>query len=212
VQVWVCPARRPQRKGVVEAAIKYITRSWWRSAPVAGLGQAQADLDRWAIAVADRRKRKDGTISELAAEENLLALPDAAFPALLQVERMVSRTALVSFEGNRYSMPPGFVGHSVSVRARLGELHLEIISPANRRIARHRRAPAGAGQILQSSEHARLLQAAVLDAFTTAKPCARKQNRPPGDGALAAAARLRGQPAGVVVDLDEYARIAKVAR
>src|SRR5438874_1678737 len=212
VEVWVCPARRPQRKGVVEAAIKYITRSWWRSAPVAGLGQAQADLDRWAIAVADRRKRKDGTISELAAEENLLALPDAAFPALLQVERMVSRTALVSFEGNRYSVPPGFVGHSVSVRARLGELHLEIISSANRRIARHRRAPAGAGQILQSSEHARLLQAAVLDAFTTAKPCARKQNRPPGDGALAAAARLRGQPAGVVVDLDEYARIAKVAR
>src|SRR6266566_2088269 len=81
VQVWVCPARRPQRKGVVEAAIKYITRSWWRSAPVASLGQAQADLDRWAIAVSDRRKRKDGTIAELAAQENLLALPDAAFPA-----------------------------------------------------------------------------------------------------------------------------------
>ena len=47
VEVWVCPARRPQRKGVVEAAVKYITRSWWRTAPVATLGQAQADLDRW---------------------------------------------------------------------------------------------------------------------------------------------------------------------
>ncbi len=28
VEVWVCPPRRPQRKGVVEAAVKYLTRSW----------------------------------------------------------------------------------------------------------------------------------------------------------------------------------------
>jgi hypothetical protein len=28
VEVGVCPPRRPQRKGVVEAAVKYITRSW----------------------------------------------------------------------------------------------------------------------------------------------------------------------------------------
>jgi transposase len=211
VEVWVCPARRPQRKGVVEAAIKYITRSWWRSAPVGSLGQAQADLDRWAIAVSDRRKRSQGTISELAAQEQLLALPGVSFPALLEVKRVVSRTAMVAFEGNRYSVPPGLVGQTVTVRARLGELHLEVISQANRRIARHRRAPAGAGQVLQSTEHARLLEAAVLDAFTTAKPCRRKQNRPPGQGALAEAARLHGNGQGVVVDLDEYARIAKVA-
>ncbi|MGH2865167.1 MAG: Mu transposase domain-containing protein [Solirubrobacteraceae bacterium] len=212
VEVWVCPPRRPQRKGVVEAAIKYVTRSWWTSAPVASLGQAQADLDRWAIAVADRRGRKDGTIVELAAQEDLLALPGSAFPALLEVERVVSRTAMVAFEGNRYSVPPGFVHQRVSVRARLGELHLEILSPAGRRIARHRRAPAGAGQLLQNAEHARLLERAVLDAFTTAKPCARKANRPPGEQALAAAAQLQGQPGGVLVDLEQYARIAKVAR
>jgi hypothetical protein len=49
VEIWVCPARRPQRKGVVESAINYITSSWWRSAPVGSPGQAQADLDRWAM-------------------------------------------------------------------------------------------------------------------------------------------------------------------
>jgi transposase len=212
VEVWVCPPRRPQRKGVVESAIKYLTRSWWRTAPVASLGQAQADLDRWSISVSDRRKRKDGTIAELAAHESLLSLPGTAFPALLECQRVVSRTAMVAFEGNRYSVPPGFAAQTVTVRARLGELHLEIVSPANRRIARHRRAPAGAGQVLQTQEHARLLERAVLDAFTTAKPCRRKANRPPGEDALEAAARLRGAPQGVVVDLDEYARIARVAR
>jgi transposase len=212
VEIWVCPPRRPQRKGVVESAIKYLTRSWWRTAPVASLGQAQADLDRWAVAVADRRKRKDGTIGELAAQEELLALPAAAFPALLETQRVVSRTAMVAFEGNSYSVPPGLVGQNVTVRARSGDLHLEILSPAARRVARHRRAPAGAGQILQSSEHARLLERAVLEAFTTAKPCERKPNRPPGQQALAAAARLRGHQDGVVVDLEQYARIARVAR
>jgi transposase len=212
VEVWVCPARRPQRKGVVESAISYITSSWWRTAPVSSLGQAQADLDRWAITVSDRRKRPGGTIADLAAQENLMTLPGIAFPALLEAQRVVSRTALVSFEGNRYSVPPGLVGQTVTVKARLGELHLEIVSAAGRRVARHRRAPAGASQLLQTPGHARLLEAAVLDAFTTAKPCRRKANRPPGEVALAAAARLRGRPDGVVVDLEEYARIAKVAR
>jgi len=212
VEVWVCPPRRPQRKGVVESAIKYITSSWWRTAPVASLGQAQADLDRWQVAVSDQRKRTDGTIAQLAAQEVLAGLPGSAFPAQLEVSRVVSRTAMVSFEGNRYSVPPGLVAQTVTVRARLGELQLEIISPAGRRIARHRRAPAGAGQILQSAEHARLLEAAVFDAFTTEKPCRRKQNRPPGQAAAAEAARLTGQEQGVLIDLEQYAQIARVAR
>jgi len=57
VQVAVCPPKRPQRKGVVEKGIDYVTQSWWRSAPVATLAQAQADLDRWRQAVSDRRRR-----------------------------------------------------------------------------------------------------------------------------------------------------------
>ena len=98
--------------------------------------------------------------------------------------------------------------------ARLGELHVEILSAAGRRVARHRRAPAGAGQQLRSADHARMLEQAVLDAFTTDKPCRRKINRPPGDAALTAAARLRGRDQGgaVVVDLEDYAQIATVAR
>jgi hypothetical protein len=52
----------------------------------------------------------------------------------------------------------------------------------------------------------------VLDAFTTERPCRRKTNRPPGQAALAEAARLRGHDvAGVVVDLEHYARIANIA-
>jgi hypothetical protein len=48
----------------------------------------------------------------------------------------------------------------------------------------------------------------VLGAFSTARPCQRKGNHPPGPAALAAAARLLG-PAGreVTVDLGRYAEL-----
>jgi transposase len=216
VQVAVCPANRPQRKGVVERAIDYVTQSWWRSAPVSTPAQAQADLDRWCAAVSDRRRRGRSTVSALAAGEPLLGLPELPFPAQYREQRVVSRDALVEFETNRYSVGPGHAGATVEVRARLGELHLEIYTLAAHRIARHRRALPGAGQTVRSDEHARALERAVLDQFTAQKPCSRKPNRPPGERARAEAARLRGEQqqgagGGVVVDLEQYARIARVA-
>jgi len=66
------PAQVPAAQGHRRKAIQYVTRSWWRTAPVSSLGQAQADLDGWAVAVSDRRARRGETIAELAAREGLL--------------------------------------------------------------------------------------------------------------------------------------------
>ena len=212
VTVAVCPPGRPQRKGVVDKAIGYLTQSWWRSAPVSTPAQAQADLDRWCVAVSDRRRRGLRTVAELAAGEALLSLPELPFPAQYRQERVVSRDALVDFETNRYSVAPGHAGQTVEVRARLGELQLEIYTLAGHRIARHRRALSGAGQTVRTPEHASMLERAALEQFTTSKRCPRKPNRPPGQQARAEAAKLRGEQAGGVrVDLEQYARIAKVA-
>lgn len=213
VGVDICPPRRPQRKGVVESGIGYLARSWWRSAPVATPAQAQADLDRFCACVADARRRENGTVGSLADAEPLLALPAAPFPAELAVARVISAQALVNFEGNRYSVPPELLGQTGTVKARLGELGVEIVSATGRRVARHRRAPSGAAQAIRCAEHGRALERAVLDAFTTAPPCKRKANRPPGPVALAAAAKLRGTDgAEVLIDLDRYAQIAGASR
>lgn len=179
VMISVRPANRPQRKGMIERGIQYLTQSWWRSAPVRTPAEAQADLDRWSVAVSDRRKRGQSTVGQLAASEPLLTLPQLPFPAEHHADRVVSRHAFVAFEANHYSVAPGHVEQTITVRARLGDMHLEIYSPAGRRIARHRRALAGAGQIIRTPEHARLLEQAVLDAFTTTKTCPRKPNRLP---------------------------------
>src|SRR3954453_6761676 len=117
VEIAVCPPRRAQRKGVVEAAIKYTTNSWWRSAQLTTMADAQRSLDRWSVEVADRRARPGATVAELGAAEPLRALPADAYPALITVERKASRSALVAFEGNHYSVPPPWAGRTLPAHA-----------------------------------------------------------------------------------------------
>ncbi|MCA1698217.1 MAG: IS21 family transposase [Actinobacteria bacterium] len=213
VQIAVCPARRAQRKGVVEKAIQYLTRSWWRTAAVMTLGDAQRGLDAWSARVADQRKRPAGSVSEIAACEVLQALPAAAYPAQIAVQRKVSRAALTAFEGNQYSVPPAHAGRTVTVTWRISEPLLQIVSAHGEIVAEHRRVQTGAGQTVRSAEHAAMLKTAVLAAFTTKDACRRKPNLPPGDGALAELARLRGlDPGGAqVISLADYATLAEAA-
>lgn len=213
VDVAVCPAHRPQRKGVVEAAIRFLGGRWWRTARADSLAEAQRSLDAFSLQVSDRRRRRGSTVGKLGAAEPLRALPATPFPARIIVARKASRSALVAFEGNRYSIPPAHAGRTVSVIAAVGDPVLRIVSPMGELLAEHRRALTGAEQTVRSPQHARLLEAAVLDAFTTDTTCRRKINRPPGRDALAELARLRGldpQPAPVI-SLARYAELAEAA-
>jgi hypothetical protein len=158
------------------------------------------------VEVADQRRRGALTVGQKAAAEPLLPLPAAVYPAELRVERIVSASALVSFEGNRYSVPPTLAGQRVGVQVRVGEPVVQIVSGAGVLVASHRQAPAGAGQLVRSRPHQAALEQAVLAAFTTRPRCARKPNRPPSEQALALAA------AHTAVDVEipslaDYARL-----
>jgi transposase len=212
-QIAVCPARRAQRRGVVEAAIKYLTRSWWRTAAVATSAAAQRGLDAWSARVSDQRTRPGATVGQLGAAEPLRLLPIAAYPAQIVVERKVSRAALTAFEGNQYSVGPAHAGKLVTVIAQIAEPVLRIVSAHGEIVAEHRRIPAGAGQTVRSAEHAKMLEAAVLAAFTTKDACRRKPNLAPGERALRELARLRGidcEPTNVI-SLEDYAALAEAA-
>ncbi|MDQ2897424.1 MAG: IS21 family transposase [Actinomycetota bacterium] len=214
VDVAICPAHRPQRKGVVEAAIKFIAGRWWRTARAASMLEAQQSLGAFTVGVSDRRGRRGSTVGELGATEPLRALPALAFPAEIMVQRVASRSALVLFETNKYSVPPGYAGQPLTVRARVGEPHLRIQTTSGIKVATHRRAPTGAEQTIRTSEHATQLERAVLDAFTTQTACRSKTNRPPGDRALAELAKLHGladNGRAPVVSLTDYAELAEVA-
>ena len=87
IEIAVCPPRRAQRKGVIEAAVNDVTKSGWRTAKVSTPAEAQASLDRWTVEVADQRPRPGGTVGETGAAEPLRALPPLAYPAPITVQR-----------------------------------------------------------------------------------------------------------------------------
>jgi hypothetical protein len=137
-----------------------------------------------------------------------LELPATPFPAVTEQTRVVAPNALVSVEGNRYSVPPEHVGTEVIVRRRVGNPVLEVLSGVGRVIATHQTAPRGKGRVTRLAEHTRALENVVLGAFTTERPCSSKLNRPPSEAALRIAAEITGDAtmSGPVIDLSVYQR------
>jgi len=207
VTVVPCPPRRGNRKGVVEKQIHFLTQRWWRTLQAGSLAEAQASLDRFCATIGDARRRGDVTVGDLGDSEPLLGLPEMAYPAVSEVTRIVAANALVSVNGNRYSVPPALVGVDVTIRRRLGSDELIVISPAGTVVATHRIAPRGVGRVVRLPQHTAALENVVLAAFTTDQPCPTKVNRPPSGPALAIAAGITGDdPAGPVIDLSVYQR------
>jgi hypothetical protein len=150
------------------------------------------------------------TVGELADAEVLMALPAAPYPVTVEVTRPVDDRASVAFRGNRYSVNPGMGGMELIVRHRVGTATIEIVTPAGMVLVTHRLAPPGAGSMVRTPEHRAALEAVVLGQFTTARPCDRKANRPPGASALAERAKLLG--AGGAEPSVDLAGIAEVIR
>lgn len=220
VTVEVCPPRRPKRKGVVEKNIDFLTRRWWRTADVATAEEAQRSFDIFCETIGDARPRHDldgrpSTVAALAEHERLRRAPVTRFPATLEVTRKVAANATVSYRGNHYSVDPALVGVQVLVRATVGTHEIDIVDLATGLFARHRLVAPGQGAIVRDGAHAMALEAAVLAAFTTDKPCTRKANRPPSARAKELAAAIRGDTDApgdaVVIDLAAWAALAPEA-
>jgi len=213
VTVRPCPPRRGNRKGSVEAAVRYLCGRWWRTMTATTMEGAQAALDAFCATTADDRPRAGSTVRALAEAEPLMALPAMPYPATTEVAAPVAVDATVAYGGNRYSVPHGLAGATLTLRHRLGRDDLAIVAPSGMLVAVHELRPAGAGALVRDEEHRAGLEAAVLAAFSSARPCERKGHHPPGPEARAAAAVLTGVEAReVVVDLARYAELAGTTR
>ena len=149
------------------------------------------------------------SVATIAAREPLRPAPPAPFPAILSVPRTVSAQALVSFRGNRYSVPPELARGAIIVRCRLGASSIDITTAGGTVIARHALAPAGARAMVRDHGHVLALEQAAMTAASPAAPHRRKQRIPPGPAALAAADALRPAAGDVVIDLARYADAAR---
>ncbi|WP_237570871.1 Mu transposase domain-containing protein [Mycolicibacterium lacusdiani] len=196
VSVAICPPRRGNRKGGVEKSNHTAAQRWWRTlSDDVTVEQAQDSLDRFCLRRGDTRLRPtvDGRVSvaSLASGEGLHPMPATAYPAILTTERVVSRQALISYRGNRYSVPPELASASVNVNQVLGTDVIDVLTASGITIARHRLAPDGTGAMVRDHGHVYALEQAAMAGANTGRPHRRKERIPPGTQALAAAAALR---------------------
>jgi transposase len=115
------PVRYPEFKGGVEAAIKFIRHSFFYGRTFSSLEDLRSQAFVWATETANTRIH--GTTRERPAERLLIerprlrSLPEHAFDTDLVLPMIVSKEARVHLDTNTYSVPHGFVGRSVHLRA-----------------------------------------------------------------------------------------------
>lgn len=116
---------RPRTKGKVERAIQYLDQSFLLGSSFADLTELNARGLHWCRHTANVRlhattQRRPDEL--LAVEQPKLAPLTQLRPYAPAVARKVDAEALVSFHGSRYSVPPEYVGHPVSIQSLGGKI------------------------------------------------------------------------------------------
>jgi transposase len=114
-----CHVRAAWEKGKVERAIGYVRQNFWPLRSFSGLADVNAQARQWLKEVANRRQHRETgqPPDERFQPESLKPLP-AMVPDYRDVaEALVHKDIRISFDGNRYCVPPRYVGHRLTVKA-----------------------------------------------------------------------------------------------
>jgi transposase len=141
VSLRACRIRKPTDKGGVERGIRYLKTRFFPARIIPSLEAGNAALLHFLENVAMRRQhpvRKERTVAEVFAEERerLLPLPAAAIETDFVTSVPADKTALVSFDTNRYSVPPEAANRILTLVATDVEVRL---LDRDRVVARHAR-------------------------------------------------------------------------
>lgn len=154
VEPRLCGVRKPQQKGGVERAIRYLKERFFAARTIRSIDQGNAQLLEFIDRVALRREHPTipgRTVAEVLADERarLLALPQALPSADAVLPAVVDKTAFTQFDCNRYSVPPKYVRQTLTVVA--SDLELRFLD-GDEVVARHDRCW-GRKQVLELPEH-----------------------------------------------------------
>jgi transposase len=111
VSLRACRIRKPTDKGGVERGIRYLKTRFFPARVIPSLQAGNAALLHFLENIANKRQHpvhRERTVQDVFAQERerLLPLPAAAVPTDLVTSAPADKTALVSFDTNRYSVPP----------------------------------------------------------------------------------------------------------
>ncbi len=160
VQPRLCAPRKPNHKGKVERAIRFLRERFFAARAIHSVEHGNAQLQRFLETIANVRPHpiwRERTVLELFDDERprLMALPDP-MPGLERVMPVaVDKTAFVTVDTNRYSVPSRYARSTLTVAAT--DTELRFIDGAEE-IAMHERCW-GRRQILERHEHREALLA-----------------------------------------------------
>ena len=128
-----CRPRRPQEKGIVENAVRYLKSSFMAGRRFTSLSQLKAESLNWMNQVANVRIHKTTRkrpIDLFEKEKALLRkLPEHAMDVRIVRTVKVTHQFRINFESNTYTVPPKYVGQTLTLKASFLEVtlyHLEI--------------------------------------------------------------------------------------
>jgi transposase len=119
-----CHVGAAWEKGKVERAIGYVRQNFWPLRTFTDLADVNAQARHWIQEVANRRKhRETGQIPEERFQPEFLRPVTLLAPDYRDsAEALVHKDLRLSFDGNRYCVPPRYVGHKLTVKADSGSV------------------------------------------------------------------------------------------
>ena len=155
VQPRLCAVARPQQKGRVERAIRYLRDRFFAGRTIRGIADGDEQLERFFAEVAHVRphpRRPEHSVAEVfAADEKprLLALPDP-LPAIGSVTPIdVDRSGFVHLDTNLYSVPSTYAERTLTLVA---DDHTLRLLDGEAEVARHPRSW-GRHQVCELAAH-----------------------------------------------------------
>lgn len=130
-----CHVRAAWEKGKIERAVGYLRQNFWPLRTFTDLADVNLQARQWLEQVANsRRHRETGqTPEERFQPEALRPLPTITPDYRDTAEALVHKDLRLSFDGNRYCVPPRYVGRCLALKADASSVtiydqHQEIVS------------------------------------------------------------------------------------
>jgi transposase len=123
------PPRQPEKKGKVEAGVRYVKSNFFRPRQFSDIDEANAHLVRWVQEIAGTRlhgatRQRPRELFEQQERPALKPLPVQRFEPVVWKQVTVHRDSHVEFEGRLYSAPFKYIGTKLWVRASSRTLEL----------------------------------------------------------------------------------------
>lgn len=130
-----CHVGAAWEKGKVERAIGYVRQNFWPLRAFTGLGDVNAQAHQWLRDVANQRRHRETgqTPEDRFRVEALLPVPSITTDYRDHADALTHKDLRLAFDGNRYCVPPRYVGHRLTIKADSSSLtiydqHQEIVS------------------------------------------------------------------------------------